>query len=155
MSLDRWRSAVICGAFSLMILGVAPLARAQKQDAGQVKVVKGTVRVERAGKAMPAQVGLKVREGDSVITGPDGSVGITFADDSLLSLGPRSAITIEKFAFDSTTHAGSFETKLTNGTLAAVSGKLTRQTPGAMTVKTPQYIAAVRGTEFLVRAGER
>ena len=39
------------------------------------------------------------------------------------------------------------------GTLAVVSGKLAKQSPDAMKVKTPAAILGVRGTEFLVRTG--
>jgi len=122
-------------------------------DAGQIKVSRGAAWIERAGVRSPAQVGAKVQEADIIATGLDGAVGITFADDSLLSIGPNSRLVIERFAFDPTTQRGSFETSLRVGTLSAVSGRLTRQSPDAMKVKTPGAILGVRGTEFLVRAG--
>ena len=40
------------------------------------------------------------------------------------------------------------------GTLSVVSGKLAKRSPDAMTVRTPSTILGVRGTEFVVRAGE-
>jgi len=86
--------------------------------------------------------------------GPDGSVGITFLDNSLLSAGPNSVLAVDRFAFDSTTHQGSFESSLRTGTLAVVSGKLAKQSPEAMKVKTPAAVLGVRGTEFLVRTGD-
>jgi hypothetical protein len=86
-----------------------------------------------------------------VTTGGDGSVGITLLDNSLLSAGPNSALSIDKFAFDSTTHQGGFEASLRKGTLAVVSGKIAKQSPDAMKVKTPAAVLGVRGTEFLVR----
>jgi len=101
-----------------------------------------------------AAVGSVVQQGDLVITGADGSVGITFRDNSLLSVGPDSVLSIDRFVFDSTTHQGAFESSLKQGTLAVVSGKLAKQSPDAMTVKTPAAILGVRGTEFLVRTGQ-
>ena len=50
------------------------------------------------------------------------------------------------------THAGRFDTSLRHGTLSAVSGKIARQSPDAMKVRTPSTILGVRGTEFVVRA---
>jgi hypothetical protein len=124
------------------------------QEAGHVKVAKGAVQIERAGQTMPATLGALVQAGDVVVTGADGSVGITFLDNSLLSSGPNSVLAIDRFAFDSTTHQGSFESSLKKGTLAVVSGKLAKQSPDAMKVKTPAAVLGVRGTEFLVRTGD-
>jgi hypothetical protein len=122
------------------------------QDVGRLKVVRGAVHVERAGGRLPAAVGMPLRQGDVIVTGRDGAAGITLNDDSLLSTGPDSALALDRFAFDPTTHAGGLETTLRQGTLAAVSGKIARQTPGAMRVRTPSTILGVRGTEFAVRA---
>lgn len=123
-------------------------------DVGQIKSAKGAVHIERDGQKLPAAVGAKVRAADTVVTGADGSVGITFVDNSLLSAGPNSTLAIERYTFDPTTHAGAFDTRLARGTLSVVSGKIARQTPGAMTVRTPAAILGVRSTEFVVRAEE-
>ena len=124
------------------------------QEAGHIKVTRGGVQVERAGQKTPAAVGAVVQAGDVVSTGADGSVGITFLDNSLLSAGPNSVLAIDRFTFDSTTHQGSFESSLRKGTLAVVSGKLAKQSPEAMKVRTPAAVLGVRGTEFLVRTGD-
>ena len=123
-------------------------------DVGVVKVSKGRAEVERGGQRLPAPVGMKVREGDVVVTGRDGAIGITFTDNSLLSLGPDSRLRLDRFAFDPTTHRGAFETSLGAGTLSGVSGKIAKQSPEAMKVRTPAAQLGVRGTEFLVRTGE-
>ena len=134
----------------VLALGVAVAAA---QDAGQIKVSKGSAQIERAGKKLSANVGQVVQPGDVVITGSDGSVGITFRDNSLVSIGPDSVLAIDRFVFDSTTHQGAFDSTLKQGTLAVVSGKLAKQSPEAMKVKTPAAILGVRGTKFLVRTG--
>src|SRR5262245_4207471 len=122
-------------------------------DAGQIKVARGAAWIERAGTRTPAKVGDRVATADVIVTGTDGAVGITFADDSRLSIGPNSVLGIDHFAFDSTTHQGGFGASLQKGTLAAVSGKLAKQSPDAMTVRTPAAILGVRGTESVVRTG--
>jgi hypothetical protein len=129
-------------------------AVASANDVGQIKTSKGAVHIERAGQKLPAAVGARIQQSDTVVTGSDGSVGITFVDNSLLSAGPNSSLAIERYAFDPTTHAGAFDSRLSRGTLAVVSGKIARQTPGAMTVKTPSAILGVRSTEFVVRADD-
>jgi hypothetical protein len=135
-----------------MVLAVG-VAVAAADDAGQIKVSTGSAQIERSGKKLPAKVGQVVQQGDVVITGSDGSVGITFRDNSLVSIGPDSVLAIDRFVFDSTTHQGAFDSSLKQGTLAVVSGKLAKQSPEAMKVKTPAAILGVRGTEFLVRTG--
>ena len=89
-----------------------------------------------------------------MVTGADGSVGITFSDNTLLSIGPDSRLSIDRFAFDPTTHKGAFEASLGKGTLAGVSGKIAKQSPDAMKVKTPAALLGVRGTEFVIRTGD-
>ncbi len=93
-----------------------------------------------------------MRAGDTVVTGASGSVGITFIDNSRISAGPGSTLVINRYAFDQTTHAGTFDTTLRRGTLAVASGRLAKQSPEAVTVRTPTMVLGVRGTEFLVHA---
>jgi hypothetical protein len=130
---------------------VAFAMSAWANDVGQIKVAKGAVHVERDGQKLPAAVGMPVRQSDTLVTGADGSVGVTFTDNSLLSAGPGSVLVIERYVFDSTTHAGQFEASLQKGTLAVVSGKMVKQSPDAMRVKTPSSVMGVRGTEFVVK----
>jgi len=121
-------------------------------DIGQIKIAKGQVSVERAGQAMPAAPGLRLQTSDVVKTGADGSVGITMSDNTLLSAGPGSVLSLDKYAFDTTTYQGRFDSTLKQGTLAVVSGKIAKQSPEAMTVRTPATILGIRGTEFVVSA---
>jgi hypothetical protein len=141
------RSAILLAA--LAFAGVATAA-----DIGQVKVSKGSVQIERAGAKSPAKVGMGIQAADVVHTGADGSAGITFTDNSLVSLGPNSVFRIEKYSFDSTTHAGEFEGSLRKGKLAAVSGKMVKQSPESMKIRTPSAVMGVRGTEFVVQVDE-
>jgi len=125
---------------------------AHADDVGMVKVAKGDVQLERGGQKVPAAVGTRVRQGDVLVTGAGASVGVAFLDNSLLSTGPNSRLVIDRFAFDRTTHAGSFEASLNQGTLAVVTGKIAKQSPDAMKVRTPAAVLGARGTEFLARA---
>jgi len=146
------RFPFVAAVVALIALAVSPgVAPAQVDDVGMVKVVKGDVHIERGGQKVPAAVGTRVRQGDVLVTGANGSVGVAFLDNSLLSTGPNSTLSIDRFAFDKTTHAGSFETSLRQGTLAAVTGKIAKQSPDAMKVRTPAAVLGARGTEFIAR----
>lgn len=139
-------------AVAVLAFAVAGLARAE--DVGQVKVAKGAVHVERDGARIPAKVGMGIRQSDVLVTGADGSAGVTFSDNSLLSTGPNSVLAVDRYSFNSTTHVGRFDASLKKGTLAVVSGKMVKQSPEAMRVRTPAAIMGVRGTEFLVQVDE-
>ncbi len=148
------RPARVCGALAVSFALLFPILAGAADSVGQVKVSTGSVFVERAGKRLPAPVGTNVEAADTIVTAADGSAGITFIDNSRLSVGPNSTLAINRFSFDQTTHDGKFDVALKRGTLSAISGKLAKRSPEAMTVSTPSTILGVRGTEFVVRAGE-
>jgi hypothetical protein len=139
------RSAFVMACCSLMLVTAAPA-----EEIGRVKVAKGQVTVDRGGRALAAAPGQSLQPADVVRTGADGSVGITMTDNSLLSAGPNSLLSLDRFTFNATTREGRFDASLKNGTLAVVSGKIAKQSPDAMTVRTPAAILGVRGTEFVV-----
>jgi hypothetical protein len=147
----RWRAAAV--VLTLAAAVAAPGARAETPDVGRIKTVKGAVYLERAGRRELALVGTGVRQADTVVTGPDGAVGVTLADDTLLSAGPNSVLAIERFVYEAN-QPGSLEATLSKGTLAVVSGRIAKQAPDAMRVRTPAAILGVRGTEFVVRASD-
>jgi len=123
-------------------------------DVGQIKVATGQVSVDRKGQSLPAQVGMVLEADDVLRTGADGSVGITMRDNSLLSAGPNSILSLDRFEFDPTTSEGRFDARLRRGTLAVVSGRIAKKSPQAMTVRTPSAVLGVRGTEFVVSVDE-
>jgi hypothetical protein len=128
-------------------------ARARADDQiGQIKTATGTVTVMQSGKTRAGVVGGAVYRADTVTTAAHSSVGITFADNSLMALGPFSHLSLDQFRFNTTTHEGAFDVSLKRGTLAVKSGQIVKQTPEAMRVRTPVAVLGVRGTEFLVRA---
>ena len=142
------------GAAVSLALAWAWLALPAWADVGQIKVAKGRVTVERKGQELAAQVGMPLETADVVKTGADGSVGITMRDNSLLSAGPNSILSLEHFEFDPTTSDGRFDARLRRGTLAVVSGRIAKKSPQAMTVRTPSAVLGVRGTEFVVSVDE-
>lgn len=138
--------------FLVAIAGFAGSVLAQ--DIGLVKVARGSVEIQRGSERLPVKVGTGLRTADVLVTGADGSAGVTFTDNSLVSVGPNSVFAIDKYRFDTTTHAGEFEGNLRRGRLAAVSGKMVKQSPESMKIRTPSAIMGVRGTEFVVQVDE-
>jgi hypothetical protein len=138
----------------LMSLAIAFAGGAGAADIGQIKVAKGQVTIERSGQALPAEVGARIQPADVLKTGADGSVGITMSDNSLLSAGPNSVLVLDRYEFDSTTSQGHFDASLQKGSLAVISGRIAKQSPDAMKVRTPTSILGVRGTEFVVSVND-
>lgn len=138
--------AAATAALALLMAG----ASAAEQPAGMVKTTKGAASIERAGRQTPAAAGAALMASDRVVTGADGSVGITLRDETLLAVGPNSNVWLEKYAFDPTSHEGVLNATVKRGTLGVISGKLSKQSPGAVQFRTPTSILGVRGTEFLI-----
>lgn len=136
---------------AIVLLAAASLAGAT--EIGRIKSAKGDVSIERGGAALPGTVGSRLEAADVLRTGPDGSAGITMSDNSLLSIGPNSVLALDAYRFDATTHQGRFDATLSKGSLAVVSGKIAKQSPDAMKVRTPASVLGVRGTEFVVQVG--
>ena len=134
----------------LMSLAFGFAGVAGAADIGQIKVAKGQVSIERSGQTLPGEVGARLQPADVLKTGADGSVGVTMSDNSLLSAGPNSVLVLDRYEFDSTTSQGQFDASLQKGSLSVISGRIAKQSPDAMKVRTPSSILGVRGTEFVV-----
>lgn len=153
-SFRQWPVLSAIGVVCIAVVLTLTAADAQDNRIGQVKTAAGKVSLERAGSTIPVQVGTHLYQADRISTGDDGSVGMTFVDNSTMSLGPGSVLELERFSFDTTTHEGAFASSLRRGTLNVRSGNIARQQPEAMQIRTPAMILGVRGTELVVRAGE-
>ena len=147
-------AATILRCLAMIAAALLLCSPAGAAEIGQIKISKGQVTVERKGAALPATVGMRLESADVLRTGADGSVGITMADNSLLSAGPNSILSLDRFEFDPTTSQGQFDAQLRKGSLAVISGHIAKQSPEAMTVRTPSAILGVRGTEFVLSAND-
>ena len=143
--------AFVAGLLMAACLSMAAAATAA--EIGRIKSVVGAASVIRGKSVMHAAPGLLLQTGDSLKTGADGRIGITFIDNSRFAVGPNSAIALSKFEFDDTTHAGASLTTISRGSLAIVSGQIAHENKDAMRVRTPTTVLAARGTRFVVRVG--
>jgi hypothetical protein len=116
----------------------------------QVKVLRSQAWVERDGRRLLVEVGMRLRQQDVLETGLAGAVGITFDDNSTLSVGPNTHIVIQRFAFDTTTHQGAFDARVQRGTVAVQPGYIARREPEAMRISTPAATLRSRAGGYLV-----
>lgn len=135
-------------AASSAMLSSAAVSAAE--PAGTIKVVKGAVSILRGEEVIEAAPGVPVLAQDRLRTGPDGSVGVTLKDDTLISSGPNSTVAIDKYSFNATTHVGEMLISVLKGTFSMVTGMMVKHSPDAAAVKTPTATIGVRGTEFAI-----
>ena len=122
-------------------------------DAGEIGHVKsklGAASVERAAVPIPASIGQQLMAGDWLVTGKDGQMSITFVDNTRFAVGPDSRIGLKKFEFDPTTQKGSFIAKVDRGSIAVVSGRISKSGRDAEQIETPDADIDVNGTRFIV-----
>ncbi|MFI4987601.1 MAG: FecR domain-containing protein [Alphaproteobacteria bacterium] len=150
----RRLAAGCLAAAALVTLSVAAGAAAGPQIA-MVKTASGDAAIVREGVHLAAKVGDALFEKDVIETGPDGSIGITFTDNTVMSTGPDSQLSLEQYKFDSSNFNGSMLAEMRKGTLAVVSGDIARAAHDTMKIKTPTAILGVRGTRFTVEVEEQ
>ena len=136
----------------LCALGLS--ARADEAPVGFVKTLSGTVTVTHGAVVAAAALAMPVYEHDRLETGGDGECGITFRDNTRIALGPNSRIDLQHFVFKPAAQQYGFILRLAHGTLEYISGLIEKLAPEAMSIETPGFTVAARGTRLLVRAEE-
>ena len=116
-----------------------------------VQKVSGMATVVRQGRAISAKFGLEIYQNDTLRTGPDGSMGVAFNDDTLLSLGPESVVVIDEFVFAPRQGKFSIAIRMLKGTVAYLSGLISKLSPESAHFKTPTASIGIRGTKFVAR----
>ncbi|RUA01312.1 MAG: hypothetical protein DSY89_04810 [Deltaproteobacteria bacterium] len=132
-----------------LVLPVAALA----EDAfiGGLRNVQGTATVIRGQQKIPAENGTRIHLNDILVTGEDGALGVVFKDDTRISLGPDSQITITRFVYQPAQEKYGFISKMIRGTASYVSGAIGKKSPETVKFKTPVATIGIRGTAFLAR----
>ena len=105
--------------------------------AGVIQYFEGTVTVN--GEA--AEMGLKVMDGDVVVTGPESHAEISFGENRIISAEENTNLVLD---------AKSKEFNLTAGALAVIQSKARFLSKKAWLVRTPNVAAAVRGTLYYI-----
>lgn len=94
-------------------------------------------------------IGQEVVHNEHVVTGPAGQSQILFLDESAMTVGPNSDLTIDNFVYDPATGKGQLAMNATAGVLRFVGGKLSKN-EDQVTLKTPSATIGIRGGVFLV-----
>jgi len=142
------------GTLSLIFLLSSFFVNAAESPVGIIKTMKGAASIIRKDKVIPAKIGERIFVKDALRTGPDGSLGMTFKDDTLLSIGPKSEALIDEFLFSPAENRLSIVTRLLKGTAAYLTGTIGKLSPESVRFETPVANVGIRGTKFAVKIEE-
>lgn len=144
------KSILVHTLFILALL--AANAMAEGRQIGKVKGLRGMVSIIREGKNIPAFPHKEVMLDDVIITGSDGAVGILLDDNTLLSMGPISRLTLDKFDFSPATNQYAMRLKMQQGTFVYLSGLLGKLAPHAVSMETPVgTISMLKESNFMAK----
>ena len=94
--------------------------------------------------------GSKIFYGDTIISKEQSNAQILFLDQTVLTLGEDTELTIDEFIYDPTSHDGSFVSNVKSGTVKFITGQISKKNPDNLEVKIPSGTLGARGTEFVV-----
>jgi hypothetical protein len=134
----------------LFILGVPLAAQAADDQAavGVVDKVENEAKVVAGDTATAAIIGTPVHLRDELRTGPEGRVKVTFRDDTVLTLGEKASVVIDRYVYDPDKDAGETVLQATKGAFRFASGRIKDLKQHKIAVSTPVADIGVRGTEF-------
>ena len=96
--------------------------------------------------------GSKIFFGDTVVSNNNSNAQILFLDQTILTLGEDTELTIDEFIYDPNSHEGSFVSNVKSGTVKFITGQISKKNPENLEVKFPSGTLGARGTEFVVLA---
>lgn len=137
-----------------ILLLIGGPAMADEAPIGYVKTVTGEATVSTAGKQVKAQAGTPVAQGSILKTGAKSSMGVTFKDETVMSFGPDTELTVDEYLYAPSQGKLKMGSKLAKGSMNYVSGVIAKLNPDAVSVQTPSGTIGVRGTQFVVKVEE-
>jgi hypothetical protein len=142
------KSAILPAA--LVAALAASFAATAAETVGLVKTTEGGAFVLSDGTRVPAAIGTAIHQNDTIETTADGSVGVTFKDNTTVSVGPGTSLVVDEFVFSPEQDRYAMKTRMLSGTMYYVSGTIAKLAPEAVSVATPVGTIGIRGTRFLV-----
>lgn len=139
------RFQLLASASVLTILigpGAAPPVAAQEQ-AGTATAAAPAIQALLDQQERALAVGNPVFRDETIRTGPNGHLHVLLLDESNLTIGPSSELTIDEFVYDPDTGTGRMVMQQAEGVMRFVGGQISKQSP--VTVETPSSTLGIRG----------
>ena len=94
--------------------------------------------------------GSKIYFGDTIIVSEKSNAQILLLDETALTIGEKSELTIDDFVYDPQTKVGKIVSNIKVGTVRVITGEISKQNPDNLEVNIPTGSVGARGTEFIV-----
>ncbi|WP_031484787.1 FecR domain-containing protein [Maridesulfovibrio frigidus] len=124
-----------------------PESQNSPTEIGVITGLTGEAYAESDSGSRVLEPGSPIFQGEHLVTGPEGNIEVRFIDDTLLSQGGNSRITLDDYVYDTTdTSASELLLDITEGTFRVVTGKIAEQNPERFKVGSPLATIGIRGT---------
>jgi len=94
------------------------------------------------------KVGDSVYFGDTIIAKKDAKSQLLFIDQTVMTIGSKTELTIDEFVYDPKNNDGKLLTTIKSGSVKVLTGKISEKNPANLEVTTPAGTIGTRGTEF-------
>ena len=134
----------------LFIIGLPLSANGADDPApvGVVDKVENEAKVVSGDAAANAAIGTPVHMRDELRTGANGRLKVTFRDETVLTLGEKASVVIDRYVYDPDKEIGETVLQATKGAFRFATGRIKAMTEHSIAVSTPVADIGVRGTEF-------
>jgi len=122
-------------------------------SAGQVTEITGPTQITRGSDKIIAALKTGIESNDRVET-LNSKTGITFADETHVTISEHSKLLVDDFVYDPKSSSGKIGLKAPLGTVRYFSGKIAHNNHNNVNVQTPTASVAVRGTDFSLTVDE-
>lgn len=136
------RTFIVISA-ALAAFSVIPAFAQDASRIGSAAAVRNQVTASGVSAERRLAAGNPVFQNELIRTGTESVAQLLFADQTALSVGPRSEVRLDRFVYDPNRSTGDVAVSLTTGALRFVSGS---QDPRSYQVRTPVATIGVRGT---------
>jgi hypothetical protein len=94
--------------------------------------------------------GSKIYFGDTIIVKEQSNAQILLLDETAITVGEKSELTIDDFVYDPKSKVGKIVSNIKIGTVRIITGEISKQNPDNLEVNVPSGLIGARGTEFAV-----
>ena len=131
---------------AVLVFLVLSIGQVLAAPIGQVTALVPGVFVDRGGQELPLALKDPIEAKDTLRTDASGKVQILFADNTSVTLGSNTSMTMEEFAFAE--GEPEFKAHLGQGLMRVITGAIVEQNPKGFGVTTPEANIGIRGTIF-------
>lgn len=135
---DWWLAAALTGAALPSAMGQAPTAADGRQASIVTTVTQGAA---TPGGSTPIYI--DNTRGQKLVTGPNQTLHVLFSDQSAMTLGPNSEVTIAEYRYDPKVKDGNVLVDMTKGLLRVVGGFISKKSETV--VRTGTATIGIRG----------